>query len=358
MPKVSPKHVQVAAAVRRMIRERGLKAGDGLPTEMELAAEFACSRGTVRQALETLAQEGLVRRKQGAGAFVARRERGGRAALIGLILPNILNAEVIRLAQLFTIKSSEQGYRIVLCVTDEQPAVEREFVREALRMKVSGVIKFPTVPETPGFEEEIRGQLRSHHTPCVVVNDFWTDCRRDHLVAFDEEAGVELAVDKIVAAGHQRIGWVDGSDGPRRRAEACLRQALERKGLRLREEDMLLTPPYRTPPVEQLFAEGRQGPTALLTPYDGLAVRLIEALGRAGLRVPQDVSVVNLNGQPLYATPGLELTTAVPPNEEIAAKALEILWDEKSGEAVRRYLFRPGFCEGRTLAAPRGRGKA
>jgi GntR family transcriptional regulator len=44
---------------------------DGFPGDLELAAEFSVSRGTVRQALERLARSGLIVRQQGRGSFVA-----------------------------------------------------------------------------------------------------------------------------------------------------------------------------------------------------------------------------------------------------------------------------------------------
>src|SRR5258705_6332731 len=44
---------------------------DGFPGDLELAAEFSVSRGTVRQALERLARSGLIVRHQGRGSFGA-----------------------------------------------------------------------------------------------------------------------------------------------------------------------------------------------------------------------------------------------------------------------------------------------
>jgi len=44
---------------------------DGFPGDLELAAEFSVSRGTVRQALDRLSRNGLIVRQQGRGSFVA-----------------------------------------------------------------------------------------------------------------------------------------------------------------------------------------------------------------------------------------------------------------------------------------------
>jgi len=58
-----------------MINDRGLLPGDSLPTETELQAQFGVSRSVVRQAMATLANEGLVVRGRGRGTVVAPRRQ-------------------------------------------------------------------------------------------------------------------------------------------------------------------------------------------------------------------------------------------------------------------------------------------
>lgn len=66
-----PKYHQLARLLRAQIIEGRLRPGDQLPTEEYLCREHVLSRGTVRQAIHVLEQEGLVQREQGRGTFVA-----------------------------------------------------------------------------------------------------------------------------------------------------------------------------------------------------------------------------------------------------------------------------------------------
>jgi DNA-binding GntR family transcriptional regulator len=69
-----PLYVRLKMALRDLIG-KGLRPGDRLPSESELCQEYGLSRITVRQALDALAKEGAIERKQGRGTFVAAPKR-------------------------------------------------------------------------------------------------------------------------------------------------------------------------------------------------------------------------------------------------------------------------------------------
>lgn len=66
-----PLYVQLRETLRRDIRDRGLRPGDRIPTEAQLEAQYGVSRATIRQAVGDLELEGVLRRVQGSGTFVA-----------------------------------------------------------------------------------------------------------------------------------------------------------------------------------------------------------------------------------------------------------------------------------------------
>ena len=65
-----PLYYQLELQLRDRVESGQWKAGDRLPTEAELAAQFGVSRITVRQALDRLEDDGLISRQRGRGTFV------------------------------------------------------------------------------------------------------------------------------------------------------------------------------------------------------------------------------------------------------------------------------------------------
>lgn len=67
---IIPLYYQLADVLREKISTRVLKPGASIPSENELIKQYEISRGTVRQALQLLIQEGLLERFPGRGSFV------------------------------------------------------------------------------------------------------------------------------------------------------------------------------------------------------------------------------------------------------------------------------------------------
>jgi len=70
-PAFSPLYQQIKGLILQSLQTGEWKPGEAIPSEMELAARFRVSQGTVRKAIDELAAENLVVRRQGKGTFVA-----------------------------------------------------------------------------------------------------------------------------------------------------------------------------------------------------------------------------------------------------------------------------------------------
>jgi GntR family transcriptional regulator len=70
-PAFSPLYQQIKALITRSLQSGEWKPGEAIPSEMELAARYKVSQGTVRKAIDEMAADNLVIRRQGKGTFVA-----------------------------------------------------------------------------------------------------------------------------------------------------------------------------------------------------------------------------------------------------------------------------------------------
>lgn len=70
-PAFSPLYRQIKELILQSLRAGEWKPGESIPSEMDLAARFRVSQGTVRKAVDELAAENLLSRRQGKGTFVA-----------------------------------------------------------------------------------------------------------------------------------------------------------------------------------------------------------------------------------------------------------------------------------------------
>ena len=70
-PTFSPLYQQIRGLITRSLESGEWGPGDVIPSESELATRFGVSQGTVRKAIDEMAAENLLVRRQGKGTFVA-----------------------------------------------------------------------------------------------------------------------------------------------------------------------------------------------------------------------------------------------------------------------------------------------
>lgn len=124
-----------------------------------------------------------------------------------------------------------------------------------------------------------------------------------------DAVGVRQAIDYLVELGHREIVHVDGGRGP----GAAVRRRGYRAAMRKHRLDARIIPgAYHEDAgmaaAESLLRENRL-PTAVLTGNDRCAVGLMHTLGRAGVELPRDISVVGYDDNHLSELSHIDLTT-------------------------------------------------
>src|SRR5215831_13192644 len=70
-PSFHPLYLQIKTVLEKSLEAGEWRPGEAIPSEIELASRFGVAQGTVRKAIEALAADNLVVRRQGKGTFVA-----------------------------------------------------------------------------------------------------------------------------------------------------------------------------------------------------------------------------------------------------------------------------------------------
>jgi DNA-binding LacI/PurR family transcriptional regulator len=191
--------------------------------------------------------------------------------------------------------------------------------------------------------------------PTVVVA---RDIRADVVdtVSNDDRAGARLAVQHLAELGHTRIAHVDGGRGAgaRGRREGYLTE-MRALGLEPHVVSGEFTEAAGVRAVERLLGVPEL-PTAIFAANDLVAAGALDRLEDAGLRVPDDVSIVGYDNTFLAALHHMSLTTIDQPRPEIGRLALSTLVERIDGArngAVHTRLT-PSLVVRSTTAPPRG----
>jgi LacI family transcriptional regulator len=200
--------------------------------------------------------------------------------------------------------------------------------------------------------------------PCVLVTNTASHLDFPNLssVATDDAEAAHRAIDALVELGHRRFAIVGGdrkvSDTSRLRYEGCLAsfrehgiafdEELDYEGVRYSCQDG-----YNA--AQKLLQSGRKF-TALFAAADVMAIGAIRALYDAGLRVPEDVSVMGYDGLPLgqYLVP--QLSTVGQPAELMARRAVEILLEAvEQGHEARHETVPFTMCQRESIRSLAGK---
>jgi DNA-binding LacI/PurR family transcriptional regulator len=331
-------HTQLITQLRRRILDGSLPPGSRLPTEIELAKDLRVSRGTVRQALSALESEGLLDRTQRRGTFV-RDAPAPQAAerRIGLVLNGVSNQ--LDLDILIGVENAvkSRGYQLSFACAEERLDEQSRDIARLCADRVAGMIIFPVSDVT--YDETI-DRLQAGGMPVVLVDRYLSGLDTDYVVP-DNTGGGYRATEHLIILGHTRIGFVHGTIGTPlttsvRDRCAGYRQALETYGLPYDESLVAPLPRAKTPDAlseYEAFLARPDRPSAFFCVNDDIALALMQAAQRCGIRIPEELALVGFDDLSFAAHLTPPLTTVSQPRMDVGLRAGNLLINRIEGQS-------------------------
>ena len=254
----------------------------------------------------------------------ARTLVSGRSRLIGLIVSDITNPFFPELVRTFEGLASQKQYDLLLTSTDYLTTRMTTCLRRMLERKVDGVAMM-----TSEMDVGLIKELSKRNVPIVFMDVGQMGPRMSH-VSIDYGHGIRQAVDHVVELGHRQIAFISGPldlHSARTRRQAFL-DGLQEHGITV-DRKLLREGTHTAEGGEKAMGEIlrlSKRPTAVVCSNDWTAIGALHAIHAAGLRVPDDISLVGFDDIPLvsYTTPAL--TTVRMSAREVGSTAFQALF--------------------------------
>jgi LacI family transcriptional regulator len=261
----------------------------------------------------------------------ARNLASGQSRTLGLIISDITNPFFPDLVKSIQERALELGYDVIVLNTNYEPKRDAPYVQRLLELRVRGVMILTTEMDLSVIKRLLSQKVS------VVFLDIGKVGPHTSNIRVNYEKGVHQAVEHLLELGHRQIAFIGGPSrfkSAQLRLQAFLRTmkqhqvAVDTKPV-IYEGDFKLESGERA--VRELLALERR-PTAIIAANDLMAVGALRELGRAGLHVPKDISVIGCDDIWLARLSHPQLTTIRIPRAQIGAAAVEAVVHTHSGE--------------------------
>jgi LacI family transcriptional regulator len=267
----------------------------------------------------------------------ARRLATGRSDLFALVISEIANPYFPEIIRGFQAAAWERNFDVLLCNTEYSPKRTEGVMRKLVESDVRGVAVM-----TSSFDTRMTAQLTASGIGLVFSN-LGQPQRLISNISIDYHRGISQAIEHVVALGHRRAAVIAGPSY--NRTAITIRQALV-DGLSQRDLHPfpVLDCDYHVDAgasaVGAVLAQS-QIPGVIFCGSDLIAMGAMNALEQAGVRIPEDVSVIGIDdiGFAFLARP--PLTTIRVPREQlgvVAFQALEKMLRLKRQKGAEYYL--------------------
>ncbi len=333
IPQKELKYYRLMDDLKEKILSGEFHAGDKLPSENELSARYQVSRQTVRKALSILENAGYIYAEHGRGTFcselVHHTRNSKNIAVITTYLSDYIFPRVI--GGIDSVLTRE-GYSIILKNTRNSRSQEARCLEELLSKDIDGIIVEPSKSQIYCKHMNLYQKLDEYQIPYVFIQGCFSQMEDKPHVLMDDCRGGYLITKYLIDTGHKNIVGVFKSDdvqGQNRHKGYVM--ALQEAGLFYDPDKIVwfytedrLVHPYES--IKKMVRKNRPM-DAVVCYNDQIAVKVMQALMDAGLKVPEDVSVTGYDNSYMADSLGLKLTTIVHPQEKLGEMAAELLID-------------------------------
>lgn len=281
--------------------------------------------------------------------------------MMGVVVRDLTNPFYSQLIEGISSVLKARNYRM-LCF-DSHGELEEELgaIEAFVNHPVGGLILTPSDNLDRISAAEHLKPLTDHGIPVVAVGS--VPGSTIHLLEFDEKAAGRVATEFLVASGHRRVYHVSGpaSYSPAVDRQVAFIQCLVEKEIpfdasaivrtkgRLQDDSAI---------IAKLLTSGVQLPIALFCFNDVVAIAAYKAARDAGLRIPEDVSIIGCDDIELASAMTPPLTTVALPTFEMGARAAQLLVESIDGDMQGRFVresFHPKLIErGSVLKTKKG----
>jgi LacI family transcriptional regulator len=249
------------------------------------------------------------------------------------------------------------GQEVLIANTNYDPERMKICVRRMLQRKVDGVAIM-----TSEMDDRLIEDFSRRHIP-VVFLDTGTAAPGVSCVRIDYSAGIDAAVNHLIELGHKHIAFISGpmrlaSARMRYKAfmESTARDHLDNNPNLIQEGNHRVDGGHDA--MQRILASGARL-TAVLASNDLTAIGAMGAIAEAGLRVPEDISIIGYDDIQLSAFTMPPLSTVRLPRAEIANAAFQALLNTKQSNGRKpvpgeEHMIRPTFVARKSTGpAPR-----
>ena len=310
------------------------KSSNRRPTQNDVAMSAGVSQATVSLVLNnvsktTIPEETRQRVLKAIDELgyrpntLASSLRLGKTQTLGLILPDSANPFFAEVSRSIEAAAFEQDYNLILCNTEGNIEKERIYVDVLCNRQVDGII-FVAV----GDQADSLLRVLCKNVPVVMIDRDLPGLEVDAVLT-DNRQGGYLATQHLIQLGHRRIGCIAGPSSvtpSARRGEGYL-AALAEHEIPADEEFLMRGDfhPHSGWEATRTMLALQEPPTAIFACNDLMAIGAVRAITEAGMRVPEDISLVGFDNIELVSYTNPPLTTVAQPIQETGQMAVNFL---------------------------------